>query len=247
MRESNSRASAAADPSRRARGGLTRNRGLGGLIAVASIVGALWASPARAAGDAQVWVPIQARIKLNDRWKVWLEGQPRIGGNGMRQQIIRTAVGYYPTPWWGLYLGYGWQPSFNDFRNENRIYQESLVDRYLGDLRIINRTRLEERFIEDVQGVSIRLRHMLRFVYPLERSKHWFLAMQDEPFVTFNDRRPGGPFGGFDQNRAYAGIRYQFTKAFAVELAYMNQYINKPPGDENVSSNNAVVTFDFSL
>ena len=155
-------------------------------------------------------------------------------------------LGYYPKPWWGLYLGYGWQPSFNDFRNENRIYQESLVDRYVGDLRIINRTRLEERFIEDVEGMSMRVRHMLRMVYPLERSKHWFIAGQLEPFFNLYDRT-NGPVGGFDQNRAYAGIRYQFTKAVAVELGYMNQYINKPPGDENVSSNNAVVTLDFSL
>ena len=207
----------------------------------------LWGSPARAVSDAQVWVPIQARIRLNDRFRVWLEGQQRMGGNGMRQEIIRSAIGYYPKPYWGIYLGYGWQPSFNDFRNENRIYQESLFDNYVGNLRIMNRSRLEERFIEDVEGVSMRVRHQLRMTYPLERSKHWFIAAQDEPFVTLNDRLPGGPVGGFDQNRAYVGIRYQFTKAVALELGYMNQYINKPPGEENVSSNNAVVTLDLSL
>ena len=207
----------------------------------------LWPPPACAVEDGQVWVPIQARIKLDDRWKLWLEGQQRIGGNGMRQELIRAAIGYHVKPWWGLYLGYGWTPSFNDFRNENRIYQESLLDNHLGDLRIVNRTRLEQRFIEDIQGVSIRMRHMLRMTYPLERSHHWYLAAYDEPFVTFSDRLPGGPVGGFDQNRAYAGIRYQFTKAFALELAYMNQYLNKPPGQENVSSNNAVITLDFSL
>ncbi len=217
-----------------------------GMAVLVLSAGILCASPARAAEDGQVWVPIWARIKLNDRLKLWLEGQQRIGGNGMRQELVRSAIGYYPTPHWGLYLGYGWTPSFNDFRNENRIYQESLVDNRLGELRIFNRTRLEERFIEDVPGVSMRMRHMLRMVYPLAHSQHWYVAAYDEPFVTFNDRA-NGPIGGFDQNRAYAGIRYQLTPAVAFELGYMNQYINKAPGSENVSSNNAVVTLDLSL
>jgi hypothetical protein len=217
------------------------------LRAVAAVGLALATSPARAGEDGQVWVPIQARIKVDDRFKLWLEGQQRMGGNGMRQELIRTALGYQVKPWWGLYLGYGWTPSFNEFHNESRIYQESFADNALGDLRVMNRTRLEERFIEDVQGVSVRLRHMVRVTYPLERSNHWFLAASDEPFVTLNDRLPAGPIGGFDQNRAYAGIRYRFTPAVAVELGYMHQYINRPPGQENVSSNNAVVTFDFSL
>jgi len=222
------------------------NRALRVIPAIALVALALCASPARAVEDGQVWVPIQARVTLNDRFKLWLEAQQRIGGNGMRQEILRSAIGYYPKVWWGLYLGYGWQPSFNDFRNENRIYQESLLTNRLGSLRVYNRTRLEERFIEDVQGVSIRMRHMLRLVHPLWQSKHWFLAAQEEPFFTFNDRT-NGPIGGFDQNRAYAGIRYQMTPVVAFELGYMNQYLNKPPGDENVSSNNAVVTVDFSL
>jgi hypothetical protein len=193
-----------------------------------------------------VWVPLQARIKLNDRFRLWVEAQQRMGGNGMRQEILRSAIGYYPKPYWGLYLGYGWQPKFNDFVNENRAYQESLFDNYLGKLRIMNRTRFEQRFIEDVQGVSLRLRHQLRLVHPLWNSKHWFIAAQEEPFVNFNSPT-NGPVGGFDQNRAYAGIRYQMTKSVAFELGYMNQYINKPSGEENVSSNNAVVTLDLSL
>ena len=60
-----------------------------------------------------------------------------MGGNGMRQEVIRSAIGYYLKPYWGLYLGYGWNPSFNDFRNENRVYQESLFDQHFGDLRLI--------------------------------------------------------------------------------------------------------------
>lgn len=221
-------------------------RALRALPAIALVVLALWAPPARAAEDGQVWVPLQARIKLNDRFRLWVEAQQRMGGNGMRQEILRSAIGYYPKPYWGLYLGYGWQPKFNDFVNENRAYQESLFDNYLGKLRIMNRTRLEQRFIEDVQGVSVRLRHQLRLVHPLWQSQHWFLAVQEEPFVNFNSPT-NGPVGGFDQNRAYAGIRYQVTKAVAFELGYMNQYINKPSGEENVSSNNAVVTLDLSL
>jgi len=206
---------------------------------------ALWVSPARAVDkDAQVWVPITARIKLADRWKLYLEGQQRMGGNGMRQEVIRSAIGYYLKPYWGLYLGYGWNPSFNDFRNENRVYQESLFDQHFGDLRLINRTRLEQRFIEDAQGVAIRLRHMIKVLYPLEHTHHLFFSAYDEPFADLNNVT-NGPRAGFDQNRAYVGFRYQVTHAVGVELAYMNQFQNKTT--EDISSNNAVVSLDFSL
>ena len=208
----------------------------------------LWGSPARAVSDAQVWVPIQARIKLNDRFRsgskgssAWAATACARRSSARRSATTRSRTGASTSDTVG-------SRASTTSGTRTGIYQESLFDNYVGNLRIMNRSRLEERSIEDVEGVSMRVRHQLRMMYPLERSKHWFIAVQDEPFVTLNDRLPGGLVGGFDQNRAYVGIRYQFTKAVALELGYMNQYINKPPGEENVSSNNVLVACStFSL
>jgi len=217
--------------------------------AYAALVGALLVlspAPARAVTqDGQVWFLGTARITFAERFKLFLEAQPRVGGDGLRQVVLRSAVGYQFLPYWALYQGYGWTPNFNPYNDENRSYQESLFDNAFGDLRMINRTRLEERFIEGVEGVSLRLRHMLRLVYPLDEKRHWFAAVYDEPFVTLNDAT-NGPQSGFNQNRAYIGVRRQLSKAVAIELGYLHQYVDRP-ADDDVSSNNAVFWVDVSL
>lgn len=201
--------------------------------------------PARAVTqDGQVWIPITARVALPSRFRLWLEAQPRIGGDGMRMLLLRPAIGYQVLPNWSVYQGYAWTPTFNSFNSENRIYQESLFDDHWGDLRLVNRTRLEERFIDGVGGTSLRLRNMLRLTHPLDQAHHWYVALSDEPFATLNDTG-GGPRSGFDQNRAFLGLRYQLTPNVAIELGYLNQYSNKRA--EDVSSHNALLSLDLSL
>lgn len=214
-------------------------------LALAALLLLPGAVPARAVTqEGQAWFLGSARLTLPARFKLWLEVQPRIGGDGMSQLLLRPAIGYQFAPWWAFYQGYGWTPSFDPFTSENRSYQESLFDNALGDLRIVNRTRFEQRFIEDVDDVSLRLRHMLRLTYPLDRARRWFAAISDEPFVTCNDA-DGGPRSGFDQNRFYAGVRRQLTSSLAVEVGYLHQYVNRSANDD-LSRNNAFVWLDLT-
>jgi hypothetical protein len=216
------------------------------LRALAAAAALTLASPAAAVDqDGQVWIQMTGRIALNDRFKLWLEVQPRLGGDGMRQLLLRPALGYHFTPYFALYQGYAWTPTFDPFNSENRSCQESLFDNRLGDLRVINRTRFEQRFIEGVGGVSLRLRHLLRLTYPIDQGEQWLAAVSDEPFFTLNDAT-NGPRSGFDQNRVYLGLRRQLTRSFAVELGYLHQIVNKA-ADDDVSSHNAYVGLDFSL
>lgn len=196
-------------------------------------------------GDGQVWMQGIVRVGLPRGFKLWLEVQPRLGGDGLRQLLLRPAVGWQATATWSIWQGYGFTPSFDPWRAENRVYQESLFDHSLGLLRMLNRTRLEERFIEGVDGVSLRARHMLRFTHPVDAGKRWFVAVSDEAFATLNDAG-GGPQAGFDQNRAYAGLRWQAAPGLALELGYLHQFVNRP-SDDDLSSNNAYVGFDLSI
>ena len=118
--------------------------------------------------DGQVWMQGIVRVALPGRFRLWLEAQPRVGGDGIRQLLLRPAIGWQVTPSWTIWQGYGFTPSFQPWRSENRLYQESLLDHSFGALRMINRTRLEERFIEGVDGVSLRARHLLRFTHPID-------------------------------------------------------------------------------
>lgn len=218
-------------------------------VATVAAAGALVAAvPQRAVAvtsDGQVWVQGIVRVKLTERLRLWLEAQPRIGGDGLRQLLLRPAVGWQVTPNWSIWQGYGFTPGFDPYRRENRLYQESLYDHSFGSLRMVNRTRLEERFIEGVEGVSLRARHLLRFTHPVDAAKRWFVAVSDEAFATLNDAS-GGPQSGFDQNRAYVGLRWQATQALALEIGYLHQFVDRT-SDDDLSNNNAYLGFDLSI
>lgn len=194
----------------------------------------------------QLWFLATARGPISGRWLAYLEAQPRISGSGMEQLILRPAVGYQLTKRWSLWQGYGWTPSFDPFRGENRIYQQSQVETPRGELpvHLVNRTRLEERWIEGVSGVSLRLRHMLRVVYPLDETKTWSLVAYDEPFVTLN-RASGGPLPGFDRNRAFLGVGRGLGSGVNLEVGYLNQFVNTAPGNSDLLTHTALVWLDY--
>src|SRR5690606_2349588 len=99
-------------------------------------------------------------------------------------------------------------------------------DNKIRKLSLTNRTRLEERFIEDTGGASIRGRHMLRGSYPVGKSQKWSLVAYDELFVNFNSVS-NGPASGLDQNRAFAGINRKLNEHANVEAGYMMNYVNR--------------------
>jgi hypothetical protein len=196
--------------------------------------------------DEQAWVLVTARGSIHGRWKLYLEAQPRFDETGTRQLLLRPAVGYQVTPQWSLWQGYGWTPSFDDFRDEQRSFQQSLVETPRGFLPVtlVNRTRLEQRWIEDSDGTAWRLRHMLRLVYPLDDDGTWALAAYDEPFVALNSVSDG-PRSGFDQNRAFAGINRALGYGFRLELGYLNQFVNQRGGQSDLVRHVGLVWLDY--
>jgi hypothetical protein len=218
------------------------------LARVVVFVLALMVSSLPAAGlehDAQGWFLFTAQGPLHGDFKLFLEAQPRLGGDGMRQLILRPAAGYQITPQWSLWQGYAWTPTFHPFRVEHRSWQQSLLLSPWGRVRFVNRTRFEQRFLEGADGTSLRLRHMLRIVLPLGASQRWLLAAYDEPFFTLNDTE-GGPQTGFNQNRAYLAIARRIGSHTNLELGYMAQYVRGSGSAEDVLSHNPVLWIERS-
>jgi hypothetical protein len=202
------------------------------------------AAPAAATDDdGQGWFLFTLQGPLPAGFRLFLEAQPRVGGDGMRQLLLRPAIGYPVTRRWSLWQGYAWTPTFEPFNGEHRSWQQSLLQFPLGPIRVVNRTRLEQRFIDGAGGVSLRARHMLRLVLPLDRRERWSLALYDEPFFTLNETG-GGPATGFNQNRAYLGLARRLGENVSVELAYMAQYL-RGSGDD-LLSHNSVLWLDYS-
>lgn len=184
--------------------------------------------------DLQSWNQITFTTPLSPNKKVlgYMEVQPRVSLLGPDKPgpvavlIVRPAVGYQLTQSLSVWQGYAWVPSFEDgMVNENRLWQQVLWNSKIKNLDVINRTRLEQRFIDGAGGTSVRARHMLRGVYPLGKSKKWSAVAYDELFINLNST-PAGPEGGFDQNRTFVGINRKLNEYVNMEAGYMANLID---------------------
>ncbi len=197
------------------------------------------------------WFQITATGPIVGDWRFFMEAQPRIGTdpeNGdtnMRALIIRPAVGYQLTAAWSLWLGYAYQPSFNPSRDEHRVFQQLLHTTHVGPFKMVNRSRLEERMIEDAGQPAMRIRHLLWLGYPLPRWPAWSLVAAIEPFINLNTVSDG-PVGGFDQNRVYLGVSRQIGEHLRVEVDYLSQFVLGHDGDTDVVRNGGFLMFAYN-
>jgi hypothetical protein len=199
--------------------------------------------------DFQTWGNITAMGSL-DRispdfkyYKYWLEGQGRFGNDTTQfsQAIVRTGLGYALleneidtlTAW----FGYAWVPTDEPFTataiDEHRIWQQLLWSNRLPYGTITSRARLEQRFLESDGDVGWRYRQLLKMEAPLPWMPWFSFVAADEFFANINESRWGAD-NGFDQNRAFVGIGYDFDKHTKTEIGYMNQYIRKPIGPDRM-------------
>ena len=88
----------------------------------------------------------------------------------------------------------------------------------------VDRTRLEQRYLDEHAGLGWRLRQFVRASRALGPGSRWSAIAYDELFVNLNDTR-WGVAGGLDQNRAFAGVGMQFAREARFEIGYLNQYV----------------------
>lgn len=207
-----------------------------GSLAFAILLSAAHAAPGpEAVNDLQAWQVITLRTSLGPGHRIlaYMEAQPREGnldGSGSRKDdfsalLLRPALGYRVNRHVSIWQGYAWYSFFTPASfHENRLFQQLLIENDFKKLSMVNRTRLEERFIEGRDRTAVRLRHMLRLAYPIGKSKKWSIVGYDEFFVNLNSVNPS-PSAGFDQNRAFLGINRKFNNHVNAELGYQNQYV----------------------
>ena len=109
-------------------------------------------------------------VNFTDKIQGWYEAQPRFGDDAsqVNQLLLRTALGYTFAENWSIWQGYAWTPDIEPkFKTENRIYQQLLYAQKFPAIKMMSRTRLEERWIKDVSGTAVRFRTLLRGQVPL--------------------------------------------------------------------------------
>ena len=195
--------------------------------------------------DLGLWAPVYIKLPITEKIKANLEINPRIQKNitHINQLFVRPSIGYQLTKDLSIWQGYGWITNYIPrFVREERIWQQILHEKEFSKFHLTNRFRVEERFIQDVNGVPIRMRHLFRFMYPLGKKKEWSLVTSDELFVNF-DTHFKGPQAGVDQNRFFVGLNRKLSENVSVEGGYQMQYINLQ--SPTVDKLNHIILFNF--
>jgi hypothetical protein len=155
-------------------------------------------------------------------------------GRDLEQLLIRGGAMWAPGGGANRYtLGYAYVatgaygPS-SATTSENRLYQEALLPRRVGQkVYLTHRLRLEQRWVEG-QDFRTRLRYFVAMNYPFNQDSLGagavYLSLYNEVFVN-GERDIGGGrrVDRFDRNRLYAAIGHSVSDAMRLQLGYMYQ------------------------
>jgi hypothetical protein len=200
--------------------------------------------------DFRLWTPVYLTVPLSSSFIGYMEVNPRFGDDisELDQLLLRPAVGYKLTDHLSLWQGYAWVGNYQpSFREEHRVFQQLLYRRKFPFVKVLSRSRLEERFIGNTDGAAVRARTILRGDFPLPNAPEWAFVVYDEIFVNVNSVG-NGPESGFDQNRFFLGMNREFTKYFNMDLGYQMQALNNSqPGHINQINHIILLQFFINL
>lgn len=215
------------------------------LVLLAAIVPAARAQDS----DTQAWGLFTFNARFSDGLRLYAEVQPRQGDDlrHFRQLLVRPAVGYQLNRHASAWIGYAWVPTFIPmYRNEHRVFQQFLYENNVPGYALSNRTRLEERSIQNARELAWRVRHQFRAYHRLDRANKWGLVAYDELFWNLNST-PNGPQSGFDQNRLYFGGSHTFSPHVRAELGYLANHVNTPFGGRDRRFDVLLLTVNYTL
>ncbi len=168
---------------------------------------------------------IRGPIGEGKKWEYFFEVQPRVDfENSSRSRVlVRPAMIFNLDADQSIWAGAVDVRDLDLKHKEFRLWQQYQKNSRSGQVIFVNRTRLEERFASGTADVGLRLRHMIRTQIPLGEESSWSVVLFDEVFVGLNQNKSQSQ-SGFDQNRAFAGIRKNLNKNKFIEFGYLNQY-----------------------
>ena len=197
------------------------------------------------------WLVYTGNHKLSDKWGIHLEAQWRRSNVILdnQQLLLRTGINYYFNSQVSVTAGYCFAETYpyGEFAAkaafpENRAWEQLQIKNNVGAVEVINRFRLEQRFINTPvlkDGIyepgdavyTNRVRVLNRFSIPFKgktiEDRSLYLSAFDEVYINFG-KHVG--FNILDQNRAYLAIGYKIPKAGRLEIGYLNQLAFKSDG-----------------
>jgi hypothetical protein len=164
--------------------------------------------------------------------KFLLEGIGRFGKDSsqLSKGMLRAGLGYALNDSTSVWLGYAWftydEPFASTPFDEHRIWQDFTWSHKYAFATVSSRSRLEQRFMDTGSDVGWRFRQRVKVSVPLTFAPDFSLVGWEEYFANINKTNYGAD-DGFDQNRVFAGIGYNFDTHIRTEVGYMNNYFRK--------------------
>ncbi len=200
----------------------------GSLFAVSAFVLLASAQGAYAADDAQVWTAIAAAGRVSGD-VIWaFDANTRFYDNAsyLAHAQVRGLIGLEVAPKVAIGLGYSYVRNENAagrVTHENRVFQQGTYALFnAGTVKFSGRTRLEQRWFSNVDGVTWRFRQQLKMAIPLEGPKGLQAVVHSEAFFLLNDPSHRAP-KGINQVRTFAGLDIPLARDLRLEAGYLNQ------------------------
>lgn len=169
------------------------------------------------------WFGLFHKKDLGNKFSIWGDYQLRytMAKGEMQQTLFRFGPIYRLSERHEIGLLYG----FVEFGVKE--YRTTLHHQFYVNPKLLLRSRLEYRNLEDNDDDSLRYRYLIRYLHPLKDSLS--LLVWEEPFLNFtSDKWTERRF--FDRNRVFFGFRFP-AFGMEVEAGYMNQFIPRSQRD----------------
>ncbi len=206
------------------------------------------------------WFGYFNQTRFTNRSGLWVDLHLRMNDhfvNELHATIVRAAYIYYPTDQCRLMAGYAYATQYGheDSPNvpEHRPWQQIQWFEHKNSFNMMQWIRLEQRFRRTVSAgeltedytFNFRARYNIALTIPLIGKKVKpttpFIFINDEVFINFGKSIT---YNYFDQNRAFAGLGYQFTQHLNAQLGYMYIFQQLPQGNQYIQTH-AIRLFVF--
>jgi hypothetical protein len=208
----------------------------------------------------QSWFSLNSTLRFSDHWGMVADIHVRRDDFIMDDYfyLLRAGIGYWISGKYPVILGVGhlWlAPPDGDstWSNENRIYQQWSSVLKQGKVSVLNRIRLEQRFIDHIvndeivgnKQFSVRLRYLTSFEFKVfSNPKIPSPVLSDEIHIQFGS---GIVYNTFDQNRLFLGVKVPVSEKLNFDIGYMNVLQQKSSGYKYSMSHIFRIFFYYNL
>lgn len=151
----------------------------------------------------------------------------------LERTLLRPAVSYHFAPRQALTFGYDahFIHAPGDLV-EQRLWQQYQVSHDFAPIVATLRVRLEERFIDHIDGVPVRVRLKAGADLPFANSP-WRFMLANEAFIGLNDTARSQR-DGFHENRAFIGFARALSPELNGQIGYQNQFFDNRARDRMI-------------